>query len=274
VNQADLEDLERLITEAEVWDVVKELPSDRALGPDGFIGIFYQKAWSIIKGDVMRALTKLSVGDGRGFQKLNRALITLIPKKADAIQVGDFRPISLVHSFPKLFSKILANRLRPKMGELISMNQSAFILGRSLHDNFFLVKQVARQIHSRRGKGVFLKLDILRAFDSLSWPFLIEVLRHMGFVNIFPTWVSLLLRTASTRVVVNGVLGERIHYVRGLRQGDPTSPQFFVMAMKVLTMLVVRAVEVALINGIPGCALKQRVSVYADDVAMFVKPGV
>jgi hypothetical protein len=96
-----------------------------------------------------------------------------------------------------------------------------------------------------------------------------EVLKHMGSGPLFLKWVSLLLYTASTRIVVNGVPGDRIKYVRGLRQGDPTSPQLFVLTMEVLTMLVVRAAEEGLLNALPGCTLKQRIWVYADDVACF-----
>jgi hypothetical protein len=88
----------------------------------------------------MVALLKLWVGDGRTFGRLNRALISLIPKKQEAEEVGDFRPNSLVHSLVKIFSKLLANRLRPKMTELVSTNQSTFIVGCSLHDNFILVR--------------------------------------------------------------------------------------------------------------------------------------
>jgi hypothetical protein len=97
---------------------------DRAPGPDGFIGAFFQKAWPVtIKQDIMAGIFKLGVGDGRGFARLNRALITLIPKKQDAEFIGDFRPISLVHSFSKLFSKIFANRMQTRIGEIISVNQ-------------------------------------------------------------------------------------------------------------------------------------------------------
>jgi hypothetical protein len=127
------------------WSVIKEMPKERARGPDRYIGSFYHKACRWIKGDVMAAVHKLYVGDGRGFEKLNRALITLIPKKQDVVGVGDYRPISLIHSFAKLCSKLLAARLRPKMGDLVSMNQSAFIKGRNLHDNFLLVHQLARK---------------------------------------------------------------------------------------------------------------------------------
>ncbi|KAK1604291.1 hypothetical protein QYE76_027964 [Lolium multiflorum] len=115
---ADLQDLEGMFTEEEIWGVVKNLHPDRAPGPDGFIGGFYQRAWPVIKRDILAGLFKLNVGDGRGFARLNRALITLIPKKPEATEVKDYRPISLVHSFAKLFSKIMANRLRKRLGDV------------------------------------------------------------------------------------------------------------------------------------------------------------
>jgi hypothetical protein len=238
----DLSDLEVIFTEEEVWKVIKEMPQDRAPGPDCFIGIFYQKAWSVIKHDVMAAILKLFVGDGKGFGRLNQALITLIPKKEDAILVGDFRPISLVHSFSKLFSKLLANRLKFRLGELITANQSAFVRGRCLHDNFILVRQLARKINSRREKCVLIKLDLTRAFDSISWAFLFEVLRGLGFGHIFLKWISIILSSASTRVTVNGVPGNRIKHVKGLRQGDPISPMLFNCGMEALTVLITRAI--------------------------------
>jgi hypothetical protein len=93
-----------------------------------------------------------------------------------------------------------------------------------LHDNFLLVRQVARKINARKKKGVFLKLDIARAFDSLSWPFLFQVLRQLGFGQMWLGWIGFLLYTASVRVLVNGVPGRMINLVGGLRQGEPTSP--------------------------------------------------
>lgn len=138
IPECNLLGLEQIFTEEEVW--IKEIPADRAPGPDGFIGAFYHIAWPIIKGGIMATLMKLYVGDGRGFDKLNRAHMVLIPKKPDAMEVGDYRPISLPHSFAKIFAKLLASRARPRMSEIVAINQSAFIKGGNIHDNFLLVR--------------------------------------------------------------------------------------------------------------------------------------
>lgn len=116
----------------------------------------------------MAAVLKLYVCNGAGFAKLNRAFITLILKKSDPEEVGDFRPINLTHSFAKLFAKMLTARARSLMKALVNANQSTFIKGRILHDNFLMVRHVARKIHARRASGVFLKLDISKAFDTYS----------------------------------------------------------------------------------------------------------
>lgn len=109
-------------TEEEIWATIREMPSDKAPGPDGFSMAFYKAAWPVIKRDVIRAFNTFFAADRRQFHCLNSALITLIPKTLEAKSPKDFRPISLIHSFPKLGSKILANRLAPHLNSLISRN--------------------------------------------------------------------------------------------------------------------------------------------------------
>ena len=173
------------------------MPADRAPGPDGFIGLFFQKAWEIIKVDVIAALHKLFIGNGRGFGRLNQTLITLIPKTPEASTTLDYRPISLEHSLPKIASKLLANRLSPRMGELVHINQSAFIKGRSIHDNFMYVRNFARRLHKRRTSALLLKLDIKKAFDWVKWGYFLELLQRLGFPPKFRAWIAALLSSSS-----------------------------------------------------------------------------
>jgi hypothetical protein len=122
--------LDMPFSEEEVWTTVKKIPSDKAPGPDGFTGRFYKACWPIIKGDIMAAISAIWSRKFMGFGALNTAYITLLPKKVDVEQPKDFRPISLVHSFAKLVTKLLANSLAARLQEMVSPNQSAFIKGR------------------------------------------------------------------------------------------------------------------------------------------------
>jgi hypothetical protein len=171
IPQHDLSELETPISEEEVWKTIGSLPSDKAPEPDGFTGNFYKTCWPIIKMDVMAAVSAIWSRKFGSFQQLNSAYITLVPKKEDAISIRDYRPISLVHSFAKLLTKILANRLARRLNELVSPVQSAFIKGRFIQDNFMLVQQTARFLHQQKQSRIMLKLDITKAFDSVSWAF-------------------------------------------------------------------------------------------------------
>lgn len=147
---ADLSHLDYPFSEDEIWKTIKDLPKDKSSGPDGFTAEFYQVAWPIIKYDVMRAFSYFYETNRGQFNKLNGALITLIPKKPDALSPADYRPISLIHSFGKLVAKTLANRLAPTLHALVDVNQSAFIKARSIHDNFKLVELAAKALHKKR----------------------------------------------------------------------------------------------------------------------------
>jgi len=184
----------------------------------------------------MAAILTLQQGDVRKLWLLNSAYLTLIPKE-EAYLPTDYRPISLVHSFAKLVTKILTNRLASMLKELVATNQSAFVQGRCIHDNYMLVQQTIKLLHKKKVPSIFLKLDISKAFDSVSWSFLLEILQHLGFGTAWCNLVSRLLTTASTRILVNGEPGEVIRHQHGLRQGDPLSPVLFILVMDVLNSL-------------------------------------
>jgi hypothetical protein len=72
----------------------------------------------------------------QGLHPLNQAYVVLVPKKQNPLKVNDYRPISLIHSFSKIISKLMANRLAPELNHLVSLNQTDFIKSGSIHDNF------------------------------------------------------------------------------------------------------------------------------------------
>ncbi|KAM0857005.1 hypothetical protein ACQ4PT_048756 [Festuca glaucescens] len=188
----DLSGLEAQFTEEEVWAAIRSMPADKSPGPDGFSWAFYQSCWQIIKHDVLSTVDDVFSGHDQFFQGMNSAFITLIPKKDDAVEVKDYRPICLVHSFGKLVAKLLANCLSPLMPALVDKAQSAYIKGRCIQDNFVLVQQAAVSLFRRRILELLLKLDVAKPFDSVAWPFLASVLQQRGFgprwIVVFSLW--------------------------------------------------------------------------------------
>jgi hypothetical protein len=158
------------------------------------------------------------------------------------------------------------------MDELVDKNRTAFIRGRCIQDNFLFVKESVKLLHRRNIPSLLLKIDVAKAFDSISWPFLLSILRQRGFGPRWIWWITLLLRTASTSVLINGNVGDAFRHGRGLRQGDPISPLLFVLAMDVLSALFRTAERAGVLGDLSSIGLRHRVSLYADDVVIFVRP--
>ena len=203
-NQRDLSDLEVPFSHDEVKNTINSMPSDKALGPDGFTGAFFKACWETIKDDVMAAINSLYSLNAQGFEWLNSASIILLPKKTDATRITDFRPISLVHGIATIFSKVLANRLAPRLNSLVSNCQSAFIKRRSIHDNFLYIQSAVKRLHKQKVLALFMKLDIHKAFDTVHWGYLLETMQALGFRQRWREWISIILRTSSSTPMLNG----------------------------------------------------------------------
>jgi hypothetical protein len=143
-----------------------------------------------------------------------------------------------------------------------------FIKGRVIQDNFHYVQSAAKLLHVRKKPSLLLKIDITQAFDSIAWPFLLEIMQHVKFSQRWLDWTSTLLSTASTRISLNGAQGNRICHAHSLRQGDPLSPMLFVLVMEVMDALIRKADEWAPFSQLGVQALKHHTSLYADDFIM------
>lgn len=131
------------------------------------------------------------------------------------------------------------------------------------------MQQTAKLLHRQKLSRVLLKLDISKAFDSVSWAFLLEVLTRLGFGFKWRTAICNLLSSSSTRVLLNGDPGRVITHRRGLRQEDPLSPMLFIIAMDVLSSLVAKADDLRLLEPLVTKPLSHRMYIYADDVILF-----
>ena len=112
---------------------------------------------------------------------LNATFLVFIPKKRRAGDMKDFRPISLLGSLYKLLAKVLANRLKRVMGKVVSNSQNAFVGSKQILDAILIANEAVDSRKRSSNAGLVCKLDIEKAYDQVSWKFLLSVLEKMGF---------------------------------------------------------------------------------------------
>jgi hypothetical protein len=172
--------LERDFVEQEMWEMVRDLNGDKAPRLDGFTMAFSQKCWGVVKEDIMAVFMEFH--NRRKFEKsINATFVSLIPKKVGAVDVKDFRPISLVGGVYKILSKVLASMLKLVLGEIISNSHNAFIGGRQILDSMLIVNEcLGSRIRLKESK-VLCKLDLEKAYDHLNQEFLLYLLKRCRF---------------------------------------------------------------------------------------------
>ena len=149
----------------------------------------------------------------------NDTVVVLIPKVPHPERLKDLRLISLCNVIYKIASKVLSNRLKVILPEIISMNQSAFVPGRLITDNVLLAYELTHYVQTKRGGGncfAAVKLDMSKAYDRVEWIFLEKMMYKLSFDE---QWVKIIMKCVSTvkyRIKVNGVLTDVITPERGL----------------------------------------------------------
>lgn len=189
----------------------------QSTGPDSYTGTFFNSCWEMIKHDLMASINSFHNSCWTNLNLLNKATIILIPKMDGAEDITDFRPISLILAIAKIITKILSLRLAPFMNQLISPCQSVFIKGRSIHDNFLYVCNLARCFHRNKWASLLMKLDISKAFNSIQRDYLLMMMQHRGFPQKWRDWITAILTTSTSRISLNGIPMNHIQHGRGLR---------------------------------------------------------
>ncbi|KAI0513575.1 hypothetical protein KFK09_009600 [Dendrobium nobile] len=186
-------------------------------GPDGFSYAFYRRTWHILGTQVFDAVNSFFTS-GSLPKGVKATAITLIPKCSHASNINDFRPISLCNVFYKIIAKILAERIKKVLPLIIHESQSGFIANKCSTDNIILASKILRDFKGSQ-KGFCAKLDIKKAFDSVSREFLIARLLQKGFPEIFVSWIKSCISEVYFSVCLNGSLEGFFKSSSGLRQG-------------------------------------------------------
>lgn len=252
ITQAQSLSLTRRVNKHEVQKALFEMHPDKSPGTDGMSPGFYQNYWDILGNDVVLFCDQF-VQSGVLPKGINQTHIVLIPKKSKPETMGDLRPIALCNVLYKIIAKVLANRIKPLLSNLVSETQGAFVPGRSISDNIMIAYEIQHYL-KRKSQGkvgyTALKLDMSRAYDRVEWKLLMAILERMGFSRDWNALIWECISTVEYKILSEGDELGPITPQRGLRQGDPLSPYLFILVLEGLTAMIKRQENRGIIHGV------------------------
>lgn len=156
----------------------------------------------------------------------------------------DLRPIALCNVVYKIMAKIIVNKMKPMLKDVISESQSVFVPNKLITNNIMIDAKAGhflRRKQTSKVGWVVMKLDIAKAYDQMERAFLEKMMTRMGFANKWVDTVMLCVTIVRYNVLVNGGAGGTITPTHGLKQGDLLSPYLFIIFAKGLSVLLQKA---------------------------------
>ncbi|XP_039116586.1 uncharacterized protein LOC120252479 [Dioscorea cayenensis subsp. rotundata] len=272
VSYSEGEALIKEVSKKEVFDALLSLPTGKSPGPDGFNVEFYRFYWTEI-GDLIFAAIRYFFEHSVMPNSWGRTYVALIPKKSNPQSPADFRPISLCNVCYKLISKILANRLKYILPNLIGKEQCGFVHGRTPFDNIITLQEVAHSIdNDNNPPRMLIKLDIAKSYDTMSWSAILVTLTKMGFPGRWVSWIHTCISKVSYALLINKTPTSWFSTSRGIRQGDPISPYLFILVAQNLTTMLNYAMNSNLIPGFDSRLIHNfNHLMYADDLILITE---
>ncbi|KAI7801458.1 pol-like protein [Triplophysa rosa] len=258
--------LDKPLSGQELLTALKDMKPGKVPGIDGLPVEFYKKFWGVLGDDFLDVLNE-SLVEGSLPLSCRRAVVTLLPKKGDLQEIKNWRPVSLLCSDLKIFSKVLANRLKDVMGQIIHFDQTYCVPGRAITDNISLVRDILDvSTYSDLDSGL-VSIDQEKAFDRIEHQYLWDTLEAFGFGSVFSGMIKLMYQDIESILKINGGLSSPFKIGRGIRQGCAISGMLYSLAIEPMLNTLRSKIE-----GFKFCSdnVQHQISAYADDVMVFI----
>lgn len=161
-------------TSKEVKNALWSISDDSTPGPDGFNSKFYKLHWERLNGLIVTSMQH-TFESGKIINEINHSVISLIPKVKTPKDMSDYRPISCCNTIYKILSKILCNRMKWVINELISDNQFAFLPSRNIHDGIMLAHESIKDFNKKGVGKMCIKVDLKKAYETINRHFILHM---------------------------------------------------------------------------------------------------
>nr|GEV37027.1 RNA-directed DNA polymerase, eukaryota, reverse transcriptase zinc-binding domain protein [Tanacetum cinerariifolium] len=148
-----------------------------------------------------------------------------------------------------------------------------FIFGfyrRQILDGPFILNEIVHWCKNKKKQSMFFKVDFEKAYDSVRWDIIDDILRRFGFGEKWCKWIQSCLYSSRGSVLVNRSPTKEFQFHKGLKQGDPLSPFLFILVMESLHVSFQRVVDAGLFNGIKLDSSLQISHLFYVDDAIFM----
>uniref|UniRef100_A0AAV1UX75 Reverse transcriptase domain-containing protein n=1 Tax=Peronospora matthiolae TaxID=2874970 RepID=A0AAV1UX75_9STRA len=267
----DLSVLSDELTAAEVLTSIRRCKRGKAWGPDSLNNDWYRDNEAYLVPLLTRVFNVCALG-GILPGTFGQAVVACIKKSRSAASPLDYRPISLLNSDYKVFTRIYASRLRPLLPTLVNPLQTGFVPRREMATvlDIFAAAKLCACNDPELHRSLMLLLDFSKAYDSLSRNFLLAVMSRLGFPASFVHLTSALHMGTRSQFIVNGYMSDPLDVGCGIRQGCPLAPLLFIIAVEPLYEILhstVKGVRIANTSE----TLEIKVCGYAYDTAVYVQ---
>ena len=262
LNVDDKEILDERISEHELLLALKKMKNNKTPGPDGIITEFYKIYWKELSQD-LHEVFKSNFERNKLSQSQYLAAIRLIFKKGQRENLKNWRPISLINTDVKILSKVLAERLKLVLPNIIHTDQKGCIRGRYIGQNVNLVRDI---IDSCDNEEAILLIDQQKAFDRVEFNWLFKVLKRFDFGDYFVRWLEIMYRNMKSCILTNGYTSRVFPVRRGIRQGDSLSALLYILQAEPLSAYIrqstrIKGIKIEGFNS--SCEVKNKH--YVDD---------
>jgi len=268
LDNMDRMELDKNITENELYTTLKTFSKGKCPGNDGLSAEFYQRFWNSIKSPLLECIQE-NIQKREMSNSQRQSVISLLEKEGkDKLYLKNWRPISLINVDAKLFSKTLAIRIKKVLNKLIKPEQVAYVNDRFIGDGIRLIYDIVESTMTNKENAYLTAVDFEKAFDSVNLDYMYDLLLKYGFTQKYIDYVKTLYSNIESCVINNGTTTRYFPVKRGVRQGDPLSPYLFILSIEPL------AEYIRINQAISGIKLGQeelKISLYADDISLFLK---
>ncbi len=238
LTEEESESCEVNIDEKTCAEALSQMKNGKTPGIDGLPVEFYKFFWQNLKHLIVG-----SIGHSFHNEHLSAnqkyGILTLIPKKdKDRTLLKNWRPLTLLTTDYKIITKILSMHIAKVLPNIINGDQSGYLKGRYAGENIRTITDIIEYCKQKNMTGVLLLIDFEKAFDTVKWDFLHDVLRKFKFGNKFRKWVKILYSDVRSYIVNNGHFSPLFQMFRGIRQGCPLSAYLFLLIVEILAISV------------------------------------